>query len=241
MATQVQSGFRSPSELHQESSSSLKGIPKSGSESQLKPKKSLGKKIKEWFKKPFTKASTATEIPFDQRTDISSSQNLDKPVKQTWNPYQHPAHGQIFIPGSIAVIRNGQETVAYVPGNIAVAVNRPGMDMNSVPMLLATNQQPVLETDPVMEETPKLVGEQSPKWEEMSPKYDPADTALKMYDIQHMNEKEAEAYKNMRESRMLYATNTYVPNQTYQANLKRSTIKFSEADRESIRGSRTFA
>jgi len=231
MTTTMQSIYRSTPDLKVMSKSIT-------TETQaVKEKKSLGKKIKEFFKKPFAKPATATELQFDQRTAVSTSQNLAQPA---WNPYQQPAHGQVFIPGSIAVIRNGSETVGYVPGNIAVAVNRPGIDMNHVPMLVATNDVPV-EVDQVMEETPKEQGELSPKFEVMSPKYNPADVAAQINDVMHMNEKEAEMYRDMRESRMLYASNTYVPNQVYRSQMKKSTIKFSEADRESIRGSRTFA
>jgi len=246
MATAIQSGYRSPSEL---SADSMKGIPKSGSETQLKEKKSLGKKIKDFFKAPFTKkASTATDIPLDQRTDISGSQNFEQKAHKAhqqqlgWNPYQHPAHGQIFVPGSIAVIRNGNETVAYVPGNIAVAINRPGMDMNAVPMLLAQNATPVQEIDQVMEETPnKLEGEQSPKFEIISPKYNPVDVAAKIDDVEHMNEKEAEMYKDMRESRMLYASNTMThPQQPYVTQPKKATVKLNDGRDTQMRESRQY-
>jgi hypothetical protein len=222
----------------------VKGNPRTTSET--KEKKSLGKKITDFFKKPFAKkANTATEIPVDQRTDVSGSQHLEKPAKLAWNPYQQPAHGQIFIPGSIAVIKTGNETVAYVPGNIAVAVNKPGMDMHAVPMLLAQNA--VQEIDQVLEETPKLEGGLSPKWEVMSPHYNPVDVAAQLNDVEHMNELDAAAYKNMRESRMLYASNT-AQNQTMMndpkyaaAQMKKSTAKPSDYVQEVGRVSRQFA
>lgn len=242
MATTTQSGYRSPSGLE---ASSVKGLPNSSSATNLKEKKSLGKKIKDFFKKPFTKAATATEIPLDQRTDISSSQNLEKPVKLEWNPYQQPAHGQIFVPGSIAVIQQGGQTIAYVPGNIAVAVNRPGINMDAMPVLLAQNT--VQETDQVLEETPKPEGEMSPTFEVMSPKYNPVDVAAQINDVEHMNEKDAEAYRNMRESRMLYASNTQQPSMMndpkyYLAQMQKSTAKPGEYNRESVRReSRTIA
>lgn len=231
MATTNQANYRSPSGL---SADSIKGIPQASSETKIKEKKSLGKKIKDWLKKPFTKPSTANDIPLDQRTDISSSQNFDKIQKKPeWNPYQQPAHGQIFVPGSIAVIRNGNETVAYVPGNIAVAINRPGMDMNAVPMLLAQNAAPVQEIDQVMEETPKLEGEQSPKFEELSPKYNPVDVAAQINEVEHMNEKDAEMYQNMRESRMLYASTSQQPPQMTgpkYADVKKPTVRIDPRD-----------
>jgi hypothetical protein len=228
--------YRSPSEL---SSVSVKGNARTTSET--KEKKSLGKKITDFFKKPFAKkANTATEIPVDQRTDVSGSQHLEKPAK-AWNPYQQPAHGQIFIPGSIAVIKTGNETVAYVPGNIAVAVNKPGMDMHAVPMLLAQNAVP--EIDQVLEETPKPEGEMSPKWEVMSPHYNPVDVAAQLNEVEHMNELDAAAYKNMRESRMLYASNTtqnQMHDPKYVAQMKKSTLNPNDYAREVGRGSRQF-
>jgi len=176
---------------------------------------------------------------------MSQAANTSKnQPKAAWNPYQQPAHGQIFIPGSIAVIKTGNETVAYVPGNIAVAVNKPGMDMHAVPMLLAQNA--VQEIDQVLEETPKPEGEMSPKWEVMSPHYNPVDVAAQLNEVEHMNELDAAAYKNMRESRMLYASNT-TQNQAmmhdpkYVAQMKKSTLKPSEYAREVGRGSRQFA
>jgi len=224
----------------------MKGIPQSNSATNIKEKKSLGKKLKDWFKKPFTKASTATEIPLDQRTDISGSQNFEKvKAPAEFNPYQHPAHGQIFIPGSIAVIKNGNETVAYVPGNIAVAVNRPGLNMDAVPMLLAANTV-VPEIDQVMEETPKLEGELSPKFEVMSPHYNPVDVAGQLDDVEHMNEKDAEMYRSMRESRMLYASSTQRPvvmndPKFYLAQVRKSTVKLNDGRDSSLRESRTYA
>jgi hypothetical protein len=237
MTTTIQSGYKSPAGLE---ASAVKSIPKTNSETNLKEKKSIGKKIKEFFKKPFTKkAATATEIPFDARTDISSSQNLNIPAKMEWNPYQQPAHGQIFVPGSIAVLKTGNETIAYVPGNIAVAINRPGMNMDSVPMLLAQNT--VQETDQVLEETPKIEGELSPKFEVMSPHYNPVDVAAQLNDVEHMNEKDAEAYKNMRESRMLYASNTMKPATMNDPKFYQMQKASYENSRDSIRGSRTLA
>jgi len=238
MATHMQSGsVRSPSAVDADS---VKGMQRTTSDPQIKVKKSLGTKIKDFFKKPFTKkASTATDIPLDQRTDISSSQNLDK--KQGWNPYQQPAHGQIFVPGSIAVVKRGEETVAYVPGNIAVAINRPGLDMNNVPMILAQNQ--VEEADQVMEETPKVADEMSPKFEEIEPQYNPVDVAAQVHEFEHMNEIDAKRYGAMRESRMLYTSNTIQPyaQQGYPSSVKKPTY-IKPNDREAVmRGSRTYA
>jgi len=228
-------------------SGSTKGIPQVNSETKIKEKKSLGKRIINWFKKPFKKASTSTDIPSDTRTDAGSSQNLDKSKKKDkfahlgFNPYQHPAHGQIFVPGSIPVIRNGNQT-GFVEGNIAVAYNAPGLNMNSVPMLLASNT--VQECDPVKEETPKLEGEMSPKYEEM-PQINPVDIAGQLKDIEHMNEKDAEAYKYMRESRMLYASNTQQNTMMmndpkyYVAQMNKSMAKVGEYGRD-IREARQY-
>jgi len=242
----MQSNYRSPSELD---AGSTKGIPQAGSETKIKEKKSLGKKIIGWFKKPFKKASTSTDIPSDQRTDAGSSQNLDKPKAKKdkfahlgFNPYQQPAHGQIFVPGSIPVIRKGSETI-FVPGNIAVAINAPGLNMHSVPMLLASNT--VQECEPVKEETPKLQGEMSPKFEDM-PEHNPVDIAAQINDIEHMNEKAAEAYKDMRESRMLYASNTQQTTMMmndpkyYVAQMNKSMAKVNEYGRDAIREARQY-
>jgi len=119
--------------------------------------------------------------------------------------------------------------------------------MDSMPMLLAQNTVPVQETAAVMEETPnKLEGEMSPKFEEMSPQFNPVDIAAQINDVEHMNEKDAEAYKHMRESRMLYASNTQQPSMMhdpkyYIAQMKKSTAKVNDYGRDSIRESRTFA
>lgn len=247
MATAIQHGFRSPVD-QLETDRSLKGIPQTTSETNIKEKKSLGKKLKDWLKKPFTKPKTATDIPLDQRTDISSSQNLDAvkqitpPKPEKFNPYQHPAHGQIFIPGSIAVVRNGNETLAYVPGNIAVAINKPGINLDSMPILLAQNT--VAETDPVEEQTPKLEGEMSPQFEVLSPKFNPVEVAAQINNVEHMNEKEAAMYAHMREPRMLYASNTTQMNPAmyvHPTQMKKSMAKLNENGRDSMRESRQYA
>lgn len=108
--------------------------------------------------------------------------------------------------------------------------------MDAVPMLLAQNT--VQETEAVLEQTPaQPEGEMSPQWEVMSPKFNPVDVAAQINDVEHMNERDAEYYRDMRESRMLYASNTQQPS-LYVNQKKRTTIK---GDRDSLRESRTFA